>query len=135
MITIHLPRYNPLLTNSFIGRSVRMSEPMETEQPTVRFTSEVEQIEPEQEPEPSLEHVETLTSHHQEREDLSPEAKQELRSLAVTMQVCCSLMPFMFCFADITFPRKRDYRTSAMSRSHCLYHEYVQPSRPFVSQV
>jgi hypothetical protein len=53
------------------------------EHPTVRFNSELnEEIEPEH----SLEQVETLTNHN-DREELSPEAKQELRSLAVTMQV------------------------------------------------
>lgn len=48
----------------------------------VRFASQVEEIEPEH----SLEEVRTLTGKD-ERQDLSPEAKQELRSLAVTMQV------------------------------------------------
>ena len=51
-------------------------------EPAVRFESQVEEIEPEH----SLEEVRTLTGHD-ERQDLTPEAKQELRSLAVTMQV------------------------------------------------
>ena len=48
----------------------------------VRFNSEVDEIEPEH----SLEEVRTLAGQDA-RQDLSPEAKQELRSLAVTMQV------------------------------------------------
>jgi hypothetical protein len=49
----------------------------------VRFESHVEEIEPDH----SLEEIRTLTSPDNERQDLTPEAKQELRSLAVTMQV------------------------------------------------
>ena len=60
----------------------------ETE-PAVRFESQVEEISPEQ----SLEDVRTLTGKEDERQDLSPEAKQELRSLAVTMQVGPSPAP------------------------------------------
>ena len=60
----------------------------ETE-PAVRFESQVEEISPEQ----SLEDVRTLTGKEDERQDLSPEAKQELRSLAVTMQVGSSPAP------------------------------------------
>ena len=52
------------------------------EDSAVRFDSQVEEIEPEH----SLEEVRTLTGND-ERQDLTPEAKQELRSLAVTMQV------------------------------------------------
>lgn len=59
-------------------------------EPAVRFESQVEEIEPEH----SLEEVRTLTGHD-ERQDLTPEAKQELRSLAVTMQVCIALVPFV----------------------------------------
>ncbi|KIW01965.1 hypothetical protein, variant [Verruconis gallopava] len=50
-------------------------------EPTVRFESQVEEIEPEH----SLDQVRTLTGHDG-REELSPEARQELRSLAVNMQ-------------------------------------------------
>jgi hypothetical protein len=51
-------------------------------EPAVRFESQVEEIAPEH----SLEEVRTLTGNDEQRQDLSPEAKQELRSLAVTMQ-------------------------------------------------
>jgi hypothetical protein len=54
---------------------------LDSEHPTVRFTSENEEIEPES----SLEQAQSLADDNG-REDLSPEAKQELRSLAVTMQ-------------------------------------------------
>lgn len=60
---------------------VRMS--VQDPEPAVRFESQIEEIEPEH----SLEEVRALTGND-DRRDLSPEAKQELRSLAVTMQAC-----------------------------------------------
>ena len=57
-----------------------MSEP-DVEHPQVRFSSENQEIEPEA----SLQPVETLSSPGR-RDDLTPETRQELRGLAVTMQ-------------------------------------------------
>lgn len=97
-----------------------MSEQMDTDQPSVRFSSETEEIGAP----PSLEQVATLTNHN-EREDMSPEAKQELRSLAVTMQVGYRDSPrigrVMCSDADLPRARKPACRTSPMSPSHYLF--------------
>ena len=80
----HHARRHGRLTNTNVRNwpcFVRMSA--HDPEPAVRFESQVEEIAPEH----SLEEVRTLTGHD-DRQDLSPEAKQELRSLAVTMQAC-----------------------------------------------
>lgn len=82
----------------------------------VRFNSQIDEIEPEH----SLEQVRTLTGHDA-RQDLSPEAKQELRSLAVTMQVRLSptlgRLRMWDHHANIA-TRKHVYRTSTTSQYH-----------------
>lgn len=90
--------------------------------PAVRFTSENEEIAPEE----SLEQVQTLTGHEnkREREDLGPEAQEELRNLKVTLQKSRQQRRFEnFAFEPVSLPASRvsQLRGPAPRVPSCLF--------------
>ncbi len=62
------------------------AENAEMERQGVHFATRDEEIAPDEVPEPSLEHVRTLTGVGNQRDDLNEEAQQELQQLKTTLK-------------------------------------------------